>query len=242
MVSAESDGEQDMNTIRDAFAAALVRPLLQTPVLNILSSLQRNLDVLDIEGLSKLWRETESSAPLYRTTFASFFEKTSEGPASAPPSTPIGVSSLFLQSPEPGIPDWVDFLDAYLSHNRPVDHTAPSPENLRYYLLAYLLSATFKDCSIIVRMDFLRPGIPPQQEIKPESVTVIDLDPKSMDKLRGWEKLDKEIARTYSSVQKKVCVDQWQAPKPTLVNSNSNSTQIGIYVLLLLSVLYYFVW
>lgn len=218
MIAEDAGREEDMNAIRDAFAASLVRPLLQTPVLNILSSLQRNLDVLDIEGLSKLWRETESSAPLYRTTFASFFEQTAEGSSSAPPSTPIGVSSLFLQSPEPAIPDWIDFLDTYLSSDKPeMNHDKPSPEHLRYYLLAYLLSATFKDCSIIVRLDFLRPSVPPQQEVQPGSVTVIDLDPKSMDKLRGWEKLDKEIARTYASVQKKVCIDEWQAPRSGLV-------------------------
>ncbi|KAF8163415.1 inositol-pentakisphosphate 2-kinase [Crassisporium funariophilum] len=204
--------EEDLERIRDAFSAALVRPLLQTPVLRILSNLQRNLDVLDIEGLSKLWRETESSAPLYRTTFASFFEQTPESSSSAPPATPIGVSSLFLESPEPGISDWIDFLDTYLTKDKSeLDHSNPSPENLRYYLLAYLLSATFKDCSVIVRLDFLKPGGTLQSEVTPNSVAVIDLDPKSMDKLRGWEKLDKEIANNYASVQNKVCVDvEWK--------------------------------
>ncbi|CAA7271604.1 unnamed protein product [Cyclocybe aegerita] len=214
MLADNTSKETQLDTIRDTFAAALVRYLLQTPVLSILSRLQRNLDVLDIEGLSKLWKFTESSAPLYRTTFASFFEQTSDSPSSAPPSTPLGVSSLFLNAPEPSIPDWIDFLDKYLSSDRPeLDHNNPSPKYLHYYLLAYLLSATFKDCSIIIRMDMLEPGTEPTADIRPESVTVIDLDPKSMDKLRGWEKLDNDIVRTYSSAQKKVCVDEWQAPR-----------------------------
>jgi len=190
--------------------AALVRPLLRTPVLHTLSQLQRNLDVLDIEGLSKLWRLAESSSSLYRTTYSSFVEQGLGGSGSEPPATPIGVNSPFLQISEPDISDWIDFLDAYLAPNKPeVDHSNPSPENLRYYLLAYLLSATFKDCSIIVKLDFLQSG-DLQLDDKLDPVTVIDLDPKSMGKLRHWEKLDQEIARTYSSIQKKVCVDEGQ--------------------------------
>jgi inositol-pentakisphosphate 2-kinase len=188
-----------------------VQPLLRTPVLHILSDLQRDLDALDIEGLSKLWRLTELSSPLYQQTFSTFFEQISGGSESEPPATPIGVSSPFLQSPEPCISDWIDFLDAYLTPKKPeMDYSNPSPASLRYYLLAYLLSATFKDCSVIVKLDFLKPGAP-QQDVKPDSVTVIDLDPKSMNKLRHWEKLDQEISQTYSSVQvKRVCVDERQ--------------------------------
>jgi inositol-pentakisphosphate 2-kinase len=95
--------------------------------------------------------------------------------------------------------DWVDFLDTYLSTTKSeLDHCNPLPENLRYHLLAYLLSATFKDCSIIVRLDFLRPT----EEFAPSSVNsvaVIDLDPKRMDKLKAWEELDMKIVNTYAS-------------------------------------------
>lgn len=206
---AEPNVKASTEEIRDAFTSALVQTLLKSPVLRILSDLQRNLDVLDIEGLSKLWRRTETLDPLYRTTFAEFFEKSDDHDSDAPPSTPLGVSSLFLSAPEPSIPDWVEFLDAYLSQSRKqLDYTNPDPEHLRYYLLAYLLSATFKDCSIIVRLDFLRPGVESGVRTAPNTVTVIDLDPKSMDKLRGWEKLDKEIATVYSRKEdRKTCVD-----------------------------------
>lgn len=175
---------EGLATIRDLFSKTLICPLIETPVLGKLSDLQRNLDMLDIEGLSKLWRLTESS----RKTFASTF-----------PCTPIGKSSPFISSPEPTMSDWVDFVDIYLSTMPELDHSNPSPENLRYYLMAYLLSATFKDCSIIVRLDFLRPT----QEMGPSSIAIIDLDLKRMDKLNEWEKLDREIANTY--VGRKVC-------------------------------------
>ena len=184
-----------ISTICDLFAKTLIRPLIETPVLRMLSDLQCNLDMLDIEGLSMLWRLAESSNML----------QTPEMLSSTLPCTPVGESSPFISSPEPTLSDWVGFLDTYLSPTKPkLDHSNPLPENLRYYLLAYLLSATFKDCSIIVRLDFLRTT----QEMRPDSVAVIDLDPKRMDKLKGWKELDMKIASTYDAG--KVCT--WSKP------------------------------
>jgi inositol-pentakisphosphate 2-kinase len=194
---ADNSNPEGLATICDLLAKTLIRPLIETPVLRMLSDLQCNLDMLDIEGLSKLWRLAESSNPLYRETFMS---QSPEMSSSTLPCTPIGESSPFISSPEPTLSDWADFLDTYLSPTKPkLDHSNPLPENLRYYLLAYLLSATFKDCSIIVRLDFLRTT----QEIHPGSVTVIDLDLKRISKLKGWEELDMKIAGTYADG--KVC-------------------------------------
>ncbi|KAF9527043.1 inositol-pentakisphosphate 2-kinase [Crepidotus variabilis] len=190
---------KNMDVIRDAFAAALVQPLLETPVLRILSRLQRNLDVLDIEGLSDLWRRTESAVASLR-----------EQSNSVPPPTPIGGSSPFFNLLEPRIPDWTTFLDNYISLEKQFDASNPTADSLRHYILAYLLSATFKDCSIIVRLKYLQPGTVPQQVGGPQSVAIIDLDPKSMSKLGQWEKLDREIVASYKPVEGKVCVDDWQ--------------------------------
>lgn len=193
----------DITAIRDSFAAVLLRPLLETPVLRILSSLQRNLDALDIEGLSKLWKLTESSSTLYRTAC--------EARSDPPSPTPIGVSTPFMKVAEPDISDWVKFLDIYLSEDKLTpDHANPSPENLQQYLMSYLLSATFKDCSIIIKLAFLDVLNP--QELSQHSVTVIDLDPKKMAKLLSWEKLDQEITFGYSQSahQDRVCIDKLQ--------------------------------
>ena len=190
---AENSNPEGLATICDLFAKTLIRPLIETPVLRMLSDLQYNLDMLDIEGLSKLWRLAESSNPLYRETFMS---QSPEMSSSTLPCTPIGECSPFISSPEPTLSDWVDFLDTYLSSTKAkLDHSNPLPENLRYYLLAYLLSATFKDCSIIVRLDFLRTT----QGTRPGSIAVIDLDPKTMHKMKGWEELDMKIASTYAA-------------------------------------------
>ena len=199
---ADNSNPEGLATICDLFAKTLIRPLIETPVLRMLSDLQRNLDILDIEGLSKLWRLAESSNPLYRETFMS---ESPEMSTSTVPCTPIGESSPFISSPEPTLSDWIDFLDTYLSPTKPkLDHSKPLPENLRYYLLAHLLSGIFKDCSIILRLDFLRTT----NEIRAGTVSVIDVGPKRMDKLKGWEELDMKIASTYAGG--KVCT--WSKP------------------------------
>jgi len=191
----------DGKKIREIFAEALARPLLKTKVLRILSDLQRNLDVLDIEGLSKLWKEAELAA----------------APDDADSITPFGGPLPHVQISDPDISDWTEFLDFYVSSRRELlDHGEPSVRDLRYYVLAYLLSATFKDCSIIVRLDFLGSGDGDGNHTLREigqaySVVVIDLDPKSMNKLRGWEELDREIVTEYSPAQRKVCIDANQA-------------------------------
>ena len=102
--------------------------------------------------------------------------------------------------------DWTNFVDEYLSVDRTRDHTHPKVSDLRYYLLAYLLSATFKDCSIILRIN---PGGDARAtgDMKSNSVAVIDLDPKCIDRLSRWEELDRNIVESYTGIEPKLCVD-----------------------------------
>lgn len=193
--------------IRQMFKEALCNTLLQSPVLTTISKLQRSLDVLDIEGLSKLWRQAELQSPLYQATYASYFEQPLSNERT-PPATPLGAPSVYLPAAQPSISDWIEFLDTFQSAQMvEMDHNQPRIENLRYYLLAYLLSATFKDCSIIVRLDFLKPGNDSEHKVYP--VAVIDLDPKSLDRMQRWEELDREIVSNYTPAERKVCVDSW---------------------------------
>lgn len=198
MLSDPSDTSGSLHHIKSAFTSALLCCLMQTPVLPILSKLQRTLDVLDIEGLSSLWRRTLLSHP-------------SLGSESVP-AIPLGVSSPFLSSPEPDMIDWETFIDSFLSpFSSGLDHAQPKAEDIRYYLLAYLLSATVKDCSIIVRTDLLQLGKTSSKRENKDSVMVIDLDPKRMDKLNKWEKLDAEIVNAYSNNgSRKICIDAWR--------------------------------
>ncbi|KAJ7749519.1 inositol-pentakisphosphate 2-kinase [Mycena maculata] len=106
-----------------------------------------------------------------------------------------GLAALWDRAPvgpDPTMSEWTDFIATYLA--------APSlppadSAHLRHHALAYLLSATLKDCSVIVR-------------VPDGTVAVIDLDAKHIDRLRKWARLDAEIVRAYAAVpERKVCVD-----------------------------------
>ena len=207
MLSDPSDTSGSLQHIKSAFTSTLLCCLMQTPVLQILSKLQRSLDILDIEGLSSLWRRTLLSHPSLSSESL--------------PAIPLGVSSPFLSSPEPDIVDWETFIDSFLSpFSSGLDHLQPKVENIRYYLLAYLLSGTVKDCSIIVRTDLLQLGKTSTKRKNTDSVMVIDLDPRKMERLNKWEKLDAEIVNAYSNNGGgKICIDAWREWDLSLMQS-----------------------
>ncbi len=82
---------------------------------------------------------------------------------------------------EPSLEEWETIINQYLDpvFQAKLDHKKPHIENLRYYALAHLLSASFKDCSILIR--FPSAG-------KPPVVSVIDLDVKSIERTQEVEK------------------------------------------------------
>jgi inositol-pentakisphosphate 2-kinase len=157
--------------LRQRFALSVAGLLLTTPVLQILSKLQRTLDSLDIEGLSKLWRLSHGD------------------------SIPIGSNV-----PEPTLNDWTNLLDTYFVKSRSssdsITTELPDASHLLYHLHAYLLSATFKDCSIILKL----PNLYQSMDASSGSITVIDLDQKPVKSFAKWQQLDKEIVEHYSSV------------------------------------------
>ncbi|KLO19228.1 hypothetical protein SCHPADRAFT_935555 [Schizopora paradoxa] len=148
------------SSVKESFVEASLSILSRSPVLNALSRLQRSLDPLDIEGLYSLSQ------------------------------SPKSVQSAMHG--EPSLEEWETFINNYLDpvFQASLDHRDPDPANLRYYALAYLLSASFKDCSIILR--FLDgPETPP-------AISVIDLDVKSIERLKKWKNLDYEIATCFA--------------------------------------------
>ena len=176
--------------VKEAFTTAVVTLLRGTSVLKKISDLQRTLDPFDIEGLSKLWRGVEDG------------QRVSNRPE---PDTNAGLFS------EPTMDDWEGFVDKYLSSelSHP-DFSNLDSSHLRHYLLAYLLSATFKDCSVIVRLNFLGIGSNPNT-IEPWRVSVIDLEKKSMSRMEKWEELDRKIVQGYlENEQEKRCIDEFR--------------------------------
>lgn len=168
-----ADKSTDIQNFRESFASALAQALLDSPVLSLLSSLQRTLDILDVEGLSKLYTQTSPGFPC---------------------------DGLGSSVPDPSMEEWADFVKIYQSEYHSWDHAVPDPGHLRHYLMAYLLSATFKDCSVIIR--------PKPAQVGSFDVTIIDMDIKSMDRLGKWEKLDRKIVEHYkSSDSQRRCID-----------------------------------
>jgi inositol-pentakisphosphate 2-kinase len=174
--------------LRERFVLAIVPTLVQSSVLPVLSKLQRSLDILDAEGLDKLWKSVHGG------------------------SVSKSALALVATSDEPSITEWRSFLDRYLTDHESMDHAHPDPTNLRYYTLAYLLSMSFKDCSIIVR--------PAESGQGKASITIIDLDAKSIKSLVKWQKLDKKIVDTYRLVEnKKLCVDAYKSKNGLRISS-----------------------
>lgn len=121
-----------------------------------------------------------------------------------------GLARLVEASPsaaltQPTIVDWVSFIDTFLSSEHQ-KHSDFSPSNLRHHILAYMLSATFKDCSLIIP---LHPSY--QADTENGGTKVIDLDIKSIDRIHKWLELDKKIVKEYAKLEirmRKTCVEE----------------------------------
>ncbi|KAG6376301.1 inositol-pentakisphosphate 2-kinase [Boletus reticuloceps] len=162
--------------VHEALATALL-PLLQTPVLGTISGLQRSLDALDIEGIFKLHGMAYPNAK--------------------------GFSAV---RGNPTLGELQDFVASYHSGYCALDHSKLSLEHIDTYLVAYLLSATFKDCSVIFRIRRSdRSGDP---SVDPHAVSIIDLDLKGVDRFEQWADLDRRIVEYYRDIaQRKLCVE-----------------------------------
>ncbi|CCL99271.1 uncharacterized protein FIBRA_01286 [Fibroporia radiculosa] len=177
-----------MAEIRDRFVSALVPSLVKTPVLGLISSLQRTLDSLDIEGLATLWEHSH---------------------AESQPAIPFGTNTT-----QPTVGEWSEFADEYLRRSASDFNKEPLPDELRYHCLSYLLSATFKDCSLMLRLPLS--SFQDDQAKVQGSIKVIDLDVKSISRLDKWRRLDRAIVMTYIKVaEPRRCIDQrGSTPKP----------------------------
>ena len=128
-----------------------------------MASLQRTLDALDVEGLSQLWKLKHGA------------------------ESPLGTGLT-----NPSMEEWVAFVKEYVASNQGGDYSSTplesmSGEQMRFFIMSYLMSATFKDCSVILRVG---------SDI-PNSITAIDLDPKQINRLHKWELQDRDIVAKF---------------------------------------------
>ncbi|BGP14116.1 hypothetical protein JCM10213_002414 [Rhodosporidiobolus nylandii] len=172
------------------FSAVLLPALASSPLLSTLKHLQRTLDALDIEGLAALLLEREG-VDLF--------------------SPDADLSKLGEQ---PTLPEWESWLARYLPILSPARSASPSsispsdardtfatvlayPSTLtRDAVLACLLSATFKDCSLILRL----PLPTPSSEHARASVKAIDLDPEPLARIGKYARMDAEIVESWTGL------------------------------------------
>ena len=110
------------------------------------------------------------------------------------PTSETPIEELY---PDPSLDDWERFVGRYKAQC-PI--TDVDPELLQHHAMAYLLSATFKDCSIMLHLG--------RGSEVPDSITVIDLDPKSMKRLKTWAELDRNIAMSFVDDGSRFCFDE----------------------------------
>jgi inositol-pentakisphosphate 2-kinase len=167
-------------SIKSKFISSLLPYILHTPLLSHISKLQQCLDSLDCEGFAKLAMMESAGLDNGRNVISSNTNFT-----------------------EPSMEDWELFVSKFLSLDcqKYFDFCT---SNLHYHMLAYILSATFKDCSLMIPLcsDKLNPKL--------ERIKVIDLGIKSIHKIPSWLELDKAIITEYVKVKvemRKICIE-----------------------------------
>ncbi|KAL8293557.1 hypothetical protein RQP46_000258 [Phenoliferia psychrophenolica] len=106
--------------------------------------------------------------------------------ASRPPSESL---SSLSSTPQPTLTDWLDWSAEWSASSSKPPADLPS----RTLVLAYLLSATFKDCSIFIRFDTRSSPL-----LQVTAVKAIDLDPKPIARLVKYFDLDREIVEAFA--------------------------------------------
>lgn len=189
--------KSDTSDFRSQITRQALSALLKSSVLQDLYKLQRNLDPLDNEGLFKLF-------DLYLQA-----QNQGEGASKHPArekqgkkakSERVTFDEHFTQ---PTLKQWVAFVKEYNKDNgrhgaalakKCFETDELDPSKLEYFLHAFLLSATFKDCSIIIRPSTGK-------------IMIIDTEPKQIKRIEKWRKQNQDMVNGYEEDGSK-CVDE----------------------------------
>lgn len=175
----------DMNDTELSLPDLLVDFLVGNQLLKRLAYLQRSLDPLDIEGLNHRIKQ-EKELDLLHTNDEELLSK-------------LG-GEITLK-------EYQDFVNTYLEHDSSINLEKAT---LRELIIAYLLSASFKDCSMIITIN-QRPSTTTSEkdrgaeqvkesEKKPKkdiNAFLVDVDVKSITRLRRYAKLDRDLVDSF---------------------------------------------
>ncbi|SCV69033.1 BQ2448_2053 [Microbotryum intermedium] len=143
--------------------------LVGSPLLEKLATLQSSLDRLDIEGLASRIEQVQGVSLS---------------------SSKLDFSQL---GPQPTQIEWIEWVASRSSSSSCIPKDS---DDLRSEILAYLLSATFKDCSIMMRLRRLPVDATSEAQFEC-TIKAIDLDPKPIDRLGKYFKMDQEIVSNW---------------------------------------------
>ncbi|ODO10002.1 hypothetical protein I350_02226 [Cryptococcus amylolentus CBS 6273] len=146
--------------------------LLSSPALQQLKSLQSTLDPTDISHIATLFHAAYPNAPLF---------------------DPEIITDITLSELE-------QFLQLYLSD--PAAGKDVEKWDLRQRMVAYTLSAIFKDCSIFVKAVLHKTPEETWELVQGRSsVKIIDLDVKPIKNMKRWAETDEKIWKYWMSTK-----------------------------------------
>ena len=159
---------------------SILTPFLTTnPIVHRLAQLQASLDCLDIEGLQSVLL-SHKGIDLMR----------------------LSTADIEVLGGEVYLSEYEGFVERYGStlgtgREGHLDISAAP----RDAIIAYLLSATFKDCSLFIRIRHYS-----DTNTRDVSAFLVDCDVKSIQRLRKWAVLDNDIVETFIAFEKAGCV------------------------------------
>ena len=165
--------------LQDLLTSILTPFLTTNPIVHRLAQLQASLDYLDIEGLQSVLL-SQKGIDLMR----------------------LSTTDIEKLGGEAYLSEYEAFVERYAStlgtgREGHLDISAAP----RDAILAYLLSATFKDCSLFIRIRKHS-----NTNALDMSAFLVDCDVKSIQRLRKWAVLDDDIVETFIAFEKAGCV------------------------------------
>lgn len=175
-LGAQTDEGALLAALAEHLVAELAKPAPSTDgtstssVLSRLAHLQSSLDPLDVEGLAHLWLQRTQSHVL--------------GDSSNAADLPPALASLLPSSQLHSV------LEPFLAASK----SNAAELKLQDSVQAFLVSASFKDCSLLIR--FSRSNKDEGDVVKGET-KLVDLDRKPFAKLSSMQKTDSEVCAAF---------------------------------------------
>lgn len=168
-----------MKDTEQSLPSLLADFITTSPLVSRLSDLQSSLDPLDIEGLNTLLVQQKGIDLL-------------------------NVNEKDLREAVGGeitLEEYSEFVTSYLTRTKTSssDSFLNEQSPLRRLIIAYLLSASFKDCSMIIT---IKQNPLSQEHSKNVEAYLVDVDLKSIKRLSRYAKLDNDLIESFESFGK----------------------------------------